>query len=96
MWIGIQPLFLIVDEPTRGVDVGAKSDIYHLLRELASRGVGILMISSDLLEILGLSDRILVMRKGRMVGEFSKEEATEENIIASASGVTLAQTGDSE
>lgn len=89
MWMGIQPLLLIVDEPTRGVDVGAKSEIYRLLRQLAAEGVGIIMISSDLLEILGLSDRILVMRNGRLAGEFTKEEATEENIIACASEVSL-------
>jgi ABC-type sugar transport system ATPase subunit len=75
MWMGIQPLLLIVDEPTRGVDVGAKSEIYHLLRELAAHGVAIIMISSDLLEILGLSDRILVMRNGRLAGEFTAAEA---------------------
>ena len=84
MWIGIRPLLLIADEPTRGVDVGAKSEIYHLLRELAADGVSIIMISSDLPEILGLSDRILVMRNGRIVGEFPREEATEEKIIEAA------------
>ncbi|HUW18173.1 MAG TPA: sugar ABC transporter ATP-binding protein [Sedimentisphaerales bacterium] len=89
MWMGIQPLLLIVDEPTRGVDVGAKSEIYRLLRELAAQGVGIIMISSDLPEILGLSDRILVIRNGRLVGEFTAETATEENVIACASEVSL-------
>ena len=87
MWIGIRPLLLIADEPTRGVDVGAKSEIYHLLRKLASEGVGIILISSDLPEILGMSDRILVMRSGRLAGEFAANEATEERVIACASGV---------
>ena len=87
MWIGIRPLLLIADEPTRGVDVGAKSEIYHLLRELAADGVAIIMISSDLPEILGLSDRILVMRNGSIVGEFPREEATEEKIIECATGL---------
>lgn len=87
MWMGIKPDLLIVDEPTRGVDVGARSEIYHLLRNLAASGVGIIVISSDLPEVLGISDRILVMREGRLVGEFSREEASEENIIACATGV---------
>ena len=87
MWMGVKPRVLIVDEPTRGVDVGARSDIYHRLRELAATGVGILLISSDLPEILGLSDRVLVMRNGRMAGEFTRGQATEENIIACASGL---------
>lgn len=89
MWMGLGPLFLIADEPTRGVDVGAKSDIYRRLRQLAAGGVGILMISSELPEVLGLSDRILVMRDGRLVGGFRSDEATEEKIIACATGVGL-------
>jgi len=87
MWFGIRPRLLIADEPTRGVDVGAKCEIYHLLRELAASGVAILLISSDLQEVLGLSDRVLVMRSGRIAGEFARTDATEENIIACAAGV---------
>jgi ABC-type sugar transport system ATPase subunit len=87
MWMGIAPKVLIADEPTRGVDVGAKSEIYRLLRQLAATGVGVILISSDLLEILGLADRILVMRQDRIAGEFARSEATEENVIACASGV---------
>jgi ABC-type sugar transport system ATPase subunit len=86
-WFGIKPKLLIVDEPTRGVDIGAKSDIYKLLRELAKTGVGIIMISSDLPEVLGASDRIIVMRDGKVVGELSKDEANEENVISLAAGV---------
>lgn len=87
MWLGINPKVLIVDEPTRGVDVGAKSDIYNLLRNMAKTGIGIIVISSDLMEILGVSDRILVMKQGRIVGEMTKGEATEEKVISAAAGV---------
>jgi ABC-type sugar transport system ATPase subunit len=87
MWIGVQPLILIVDEPTRGIDIGARGEIYALLRECAAKGIGVVLISSDLTEILGLSDRVLVMREGRVAGEFSRREATEERIIACAAGV---------
>ena len=89
MWLGTRPLLLIADEPTRGVDVGAKSEIYRRLRRLAAEGVGILMISSELPEVLGLSDRVLVMRAGRLVAELSAADATEENIIAHATGVDV-------
>ncbi|WP_394925955.1 sugar ABC transporter ATP-binding protein [uncultured Robinsoniella sp.] len=88
-WFGIKPKILIVDEPTRGVDVGAKSEIYTLLRNLAASGVGIIMISSDLPEILGVSDRIIVVRQGEIAGELPAEQATEENIISMASGVDV-------
>jgi len=85
-WIGINPKLLIVDEPTRGVDVGAKSEIYVLIRKLAATGAGIMLISSDLSEILGLSDRIIVMQNGVIVGELIASEATEEKVIALATG----------
>lgn len=88
-WFGINPRFLIVDEPTRGVDVGAKSEIYSLLRKLASQGVGIMVISSDLTEVLGISDRIIVMKSGEIVGELERNEATEENVVALATGAKL-------
>jgi ABC-type sugar transport system ATPase subunit len=85
-WIGIEPRLLIVDEPTRGVDVGARSEIYAFLRSLAARGTAIIMISSDLSEILGLSDRIYVMKSGRIAGEVAGKDATEESVIALATG----------
>lgn len=92
-WFGINPKVLIVDEPTRGVDIGAKSEIYALLRELAATGVGIIMISSDLPEILGVSDRIIVMKNGEIVGEIDQKQANEENVIALATGVKKRNEG---
>lgn len=71
-WIGIQPKVLILDEPTRGVDVGAKREIYQLMNELTDRGVAILMVSSELPEVLGMSDRVLVIHEGTISGELSK------------------------
>jgi len=85
-WLAIRPRILIVDEPTRGIDVGAKREIHFLLRELAANHVGIIMISSELPEILGLSDRILVMHEGMIVGEIDAADATEELIMTYASG----------
>lgn len=85
-WLSIKPRILIVDEPTRGIDVGAKKEIHFLLRALAESGVGVMMISSELLEVLGMSDRILVMHEGAIAAEFSAAEATEEKIIRAASG----------
>ncbi len=79
-WLATSPRVLIVDEPTRGIDVGAKAEIHRLISELAQQGLAILMISSELPEILGMSDRILVMREGRLVAELSRAEATQENI----------------
>jgi ABC-type sugar transport system ATPase subunit len=86
-WTNARPKVLVADEPTKGVDVGAKSEIYRLLRALAASGIGIIMISSELQEILGMSDRIKVMRDGRFIAEFSREEATEEKLILAATGL---------
>ncbi|MBM6615159.1 sugar ABC transporter ATP-binding protein [Desemzia sp. RIT804] len=85
-WVGIGSKVLILDEPTRGVDVGAKREIYQLMNELAERGVAIIMVSSDLPEILGVSDRVIVIHEGKLAGELPKAEATEEKIMTLATG----------
>lgn len=85
-WLATNPQVLILDEPTRGVDIGAKKEIYDLMNELVSQGVAILMISSELPEVLGMSDRILVMHEGKISGEFTQEDANQEKIMLSATG----------
>jgi len=85
-WLFTGSKILIFDEPTRGIDVGAKSEIYKLMNELAKNGVAIIMISSELPEVLGMSDRILVMHEGRLTGELSRAEATQEKIMHLATG----------
>lgn len=84
-WLLAQPKILILDEPTRGIDVGAKAEIYRLISELANRGVAIIMVSSELPEIIGMSDRVMVMHEGRITGILDKEEADQETILSLAS-----------
>jgi rhamnose transport system ATP-binding protein len=86
-WLAAEPRILILDEPTHGVDVGTKADVHRAISQLAGQGLTILMISSELPEILGMSDRVLVMREGRLAAEIPREAATEERIIHAASGV---------
>lgn len=88
-WLNTQPKLLILDEPTRGIDVGAKAEVHHMINELAKQGLAILMISSDLPEVLAMSDRILVMREGQQMGIFSREEATQETIMTAAMGQAM-------
>lgn len=85
-WLNTRPKLLILDEPTRGIDVGAKADVHHLVDDLAAQGMAIILISSDLPEVLAMSDRILVMREGRQMGIFSREEATQEIVMTAAMG----------
>ncbi|MGL5244120.1 MAG: sugar ABC transporter ATP-binding protein, partial [Sarcina sp.] len=80
-WLMLSPEVLIIDEPTRGIDVGAKKEIYELLNELKAQGKAIIMISSDLPEVLGISDRIMVMSEGKISGELSRDEASQESIM---------------
>lgn len=86
-WLLLSPDILIIDEPTRGIDVGAKKEIYELLNELKESGKAIIMISSDLAEVLGISDRILVMSEGKITGELNREEATQEKIMKLSVGI---------
>jgi ribose transport system ATP-binding protein len=85
-WLALQPKILIMDEPTRGIDVGAKAEVHTLMSQLAQSGMGIIMISSELPEILGMSDRILVMHEGHATALLDRAEATQEKIMAYASG----------
>jgi rhamnose transport system ATP-binding protein len=87
-WLANNPKLLILDEPTRGIDVGAKAEIHRLMSQLAGEGVAILMISSELPEVLGMSDRVLVMREGRLVAEFDRADATSEAVGAAMMGGT--------
>lgn len=86
LWVGTDPKVLILDEPTKGVDVGAKGDIYNSIRKLARTGIAIIIISSDLPEILGLSDRVMVMHHGRIKGILEHENISEEEIMKHAVG----------
>ncbi|MEO8668864.1 MAG: sugar ABC transporter ATP-binding protein [Bauldia sp.] len=85
-WLNTRPSVLILDEPTRGVDVGAKAEVHAMIGELAAEGIGIIMISSDLPEVLAISDRVLVMREGRQMAIFDRAEATQESIMTAAMG----------
>jgi ABC-type sugar transport system ATPase subunit len=86
-WLAAEPRILILDEPTHGVDVGTKADVHRTISHLAADGLTILLISSELLEVLGMSDRVLVMREGQLVAEIAREDASEERIIQAAAGI---------
>ena len=83
-WLSEKVKVILLDEPTRGIDVGAKSEIYGIVQKLAASGVGVLFVSSELPEVLGLADRILVMRGGALSGEFTRATATEETVLRAA------------
>jgi ribose transport system ATP-binding protein len=90
-WLATEPRLFLLDEPTRGIDVGAKEEIYRLMEQLARRGVATLMASSDMEEILGMSDRVLVMHEGRIAGELPRSQLDEEVIMSLATGHGLAE-----
>ncbi|ASP22134.1 L-arabinose transporter ATP-binding protein [Antarctobacter heliothermus] len=87
-WLSMRPSVLIVDEPTRGIDVGSKSEIHNLIRELAAQGYAVIVISSEMPEVLHVSDRIVAMYSGRIMRTFTSEEVTEDNLIQAISGIT--------
>jgi len=89
-WLLTSPDILMIDEPTRGIDVGAKAEIHRLMSTLAAQGKAIIMVSSEMPEILGMSDRVLVMHEGRITGEFTRDEVTQEKIMAAATGTAAA------
>jgi ribose transport system ATP-binding protein len=89
-WLTLQPRILLLDEPTRGIDVGAKQEIYKLMEQLAEQGVAVLFVSSEMEEVLGMSDRVLVMHEGRLTGELSREQLSEEAVMRLATGSTQA------
>lgn len=85
-WLGIHPQLLILDEPTRGVDVGAKKEIYSIMNKLTEQGDAVIMVSSELPEVLGMSDRVLVIHEGKIGGILEKDQASQESIMALATG----------
>ncbi|HEX5498398.1 MAG TPA: ATP-binding cassette domain-containing protein, partial [Thermomicrobiales bacterium] len=95
-WLETHPKVLILDEPTRGIDVGAKVEVHQLIDELAGQGMAIMLISSDLPEVLAMSDRILVMREGRQMAIFDQREATQERVLAAAMGQTDADDAEDD
>lgn len=90
-WLNVRPKLLILDEPTRGIDVGAKAEVHRMIGELANEGLAIIMISSDLPEVLAMSDRILVMREGRQMAIFDRADATQERVLTAAMGQGAAE-----
>ncbi len=86
-WLLSEPDVVILDEPTRGIDVGAKAEIYRLIGQLAASGKAVLMISSEMPEIMGLCDRVIVLHDGALIGELSRAELSQENLMTLASGI---------
>jgi rhamnose transport system ATP-binding protein len=93
-WLAAGPRVLILDEPTRGIDIGAKVEVHRLISELAASGLAIILISSDLPEVLAMSDRIFVLHEGRITAEISRDQATQERVMFAATGSLPADAGD--
>ena len=95
-WLAAGPKVVILDEPTKGIDIGSKAAVHAFMSELATQGLAVLMVSSELPEILGMADRVMVMREGRMAGLFPREGLTAETLVAAATGNTAAGTARSD
>jgi rhamnose transport system ATP-binding protein len=87
-WLAREPALLIIDEPTRGIDVGTKAEVHRIIDGLVAAGTAVLMISSELPEVLGMADRVLVLHEGRMTAELTRDEATEDAVMRAASGLS--------
>lgn len=87
-WLGLNPRIVILDEPTKGIDVGAKQAVYKLIAEMVGQGLAVILVSSELPEVMHLAHRVIVMRRGRQVCEFARGEADAEDVVAAASGLT--------
>ena len=88
-WLGLNPRIVILDEPTKGIDVGAKQAVYHLIAEMVEQGLAVILVSSELPEVMHLAHRVIVMRRGRMVSEFAMGSVDAETIVSAASGLGL-------
>jgi len=86
-WLATEPAVIILDEPTKGIDIGSKAAVHAFMRELASQGLAVIMVSSEIPEIIGMSDRIIVLREGRQVAEYSQQQASPENLVRAAAGI---------
>ena len=86
-WLATRPAVIILDEPTKGIDIGSKAAVHAFMRELASQGLAVIMVSSEIPEIIGMSDRIIVMREGRRVAELNQKEVTPEVLVRAAAGI---------
>lgn len=89
-WLATQPVVIVLDEPTKGVDIGSKAAVHAFMRELSAQGLAVIMVSSEIPEILGMADRIVVMREGRLVVELEQGKATPEQLVRAAAGIEQA------
>jgi rhamnose transport system ATP-binding protein len=89
-WLATQPKVIILDEPTKGIDIGSKAAVHAFMSELAGQGLSVIMVSSEIPEIMGMADRVIVMREGRIVGRFERSELSAEKLVRAAAGISEA------